>query len=274
MSGSRLSIVFSCLVTVVVLWVPGDAAPAGEKKVEPLKLLMITGGGHHDYDNQKLILSEGIAARANVKWTITHRGGTDRNQIFELLMSPNWADGYDVVVHNQCFGEVVDVPFVESIARVHAEGKPAVMIHCTLHSYRNAKTDAWREVVGVSSFSHEQHRPLAVKNLAPDHPVMRGFPRIWNTPNGELYKIDKLWPGVTSLGNAFGQDSQKDHLCIWTNTHEKMRVFGTTIGHHNETMRHETYLDLVTRGLLWACGKLDQKGKPKPGYGKPSSRKR
>jgi len=28
------------------------------------------------------------------------------------------------------------------------------------------------------------------------------------------------------------------------------------------------YLDLVTRGLLWVCDKLDADGKPKPGYGK------
>ena len=27
------------------------------------------------------------------------------------------------------------------------------------------------------------------------------------------------------------------------------------------------YLDLVTRGLLWACGKLGEDGKPLPGYG-------
>jgi hypothetical protein len=27
------------------------------------------------------------------------------------------------------------------------------------------------------------------------------------------------------------------------------------------------YLDLVTRGLLWACGKLDDQGQPLPGYG-------
>ena len=29
----------------------------------------------------------------------------------------------------------------------------------------------------------------------------------------------------------------------------------------------DTYLDLVTRGLLWACGKLGEDGKPLPGYG-------
>ena len=121
-------------------------ASAENLKTEPLKVLLVTGGSSHDYDNQKLILTEGIAARANVVWTIAHQGGKDRNQKIELFKKENWADGYDVVVHNQCFGGVVDVPFVEGIARVHAEGKPAVMIHCTPHSYRNAKTDACRSL--------------------------------------------------------------------------------------------------------------------------------
>ena len=52
------------------------------------------------------------------------------------------------------------------------------------------------------------------------------------------------------------------------NTYGKARVFGTTLGHANETMQRDVYLDLVTRGLLWACGKLDEDGKPKAGYGK------
>jgi hypothetical protein len=33
-------------------------------------------------------------------------------------------------------------------------------------------------------------------------------------------------------------------------------------------MKRDVYLDLVTRGLLWACDKLDENGKPKAGYGK------
>jgi hypothetical protein len=31
-------------------------------------------------------------------------------------------------------------------------------------------------------------------------------------------------------------------------------------------MQDPLYLDLVTRGLLWACGKLGDDGKPHPGY--------
>ena len=69
-----------------------------------------------------------------------------------------------------------------------------------------------------------------------------------------------------SLGQAFGVDTQKDHVCIWTNTYGKGRVFGTTLVHHNHHMEKPEYLDLVTRGLLWSCDKLDAEGKPVPGY--------
>ena len=37
----------------------------------------------------------------------------------------------------------------------------------------------------------------------------------------------------------------------------------------NSTMERPEYLDLVARGLLWACGKLNADGKPAPGYGAP-----
>ncbi|MCA9152118.1 MAG: discoidin domain-containing protein, partial [Planctomycetales bacterium] len=35
------------------------------------------------------------------------------------------------------------------------------------------------------------------------------------------------------------------------------RSFSTTIGHNTETVRDPRYLDLITRGLLWACDKLN-----------------
>ncbi|MEQ1750112.1 MAG: hypothetical protein ABL974_11855 [Prosthecobacter sp.] len=38
------------------------------------------------------------------------------------------------------------------------------------------------------------------------------------------------------------------------------------MGHGNETMSDAVFLDLVGRGLLWACDKLTDEGKPKAGY--------
>ena len=35
-----------------------------------------------------------------------------------LYDKPGWADGYDVVVHNECFGMVGDRDFIEEIFRL------------------------------------------------------------------------------------------------------------------------------------------------------------
>ena len=37
----------------------------------------------------------------------------------------------------------------------------------------------------------------------------------------------------------------------------KARVFSTTLGHNSETVGDPRYLDMVTRGLLWSCDKLN-----------------
>jgi hypothetical protein len=39
------------------------------------------------------------------------------------------------------------------------------------------------------------------------------------------------------------------------------------MAHSNATMSDPIYLGVVTRGLLWACGKLGPDGNPLPGYG-------
>lgn len=270
---------FAALVSTAFLIAADDggqkpATPAAEApaKVAPLKVLMVCGGCCHDYDNQKRILAEGISARANVEFTIVHEGPPPsakdaRLHRISIYEKDDWAKGYDLVLHNECFGAIEDVAFVERIARPHKEGVSAVMLHCSAHSYRAAKTDEWRMVVGQRSMSHEKNRDLLVRNVAPDHPVMIGFPKEWLNPKDELYKNEEIFPGFVPLATSFGEETQKDHHVIWVNTYGKGKVFGTTLGHNNATMESPIYLDLVTRGLLWACGKLDDSGKPLPGYG-------
>jgi type 1 glutamine amidotransferase len=238
--------------------------------VAPLKVLMVTGGCCHDYEKQKLILAEGISARANAEFTIVHeegpKGKADKEHKISIYEKDDWAKGYDVILHNECFGAVTDVPFVERIAKAHFEGVPAVLLHCSTHSYRMAATDEWRKCVGQKSMSHEKNRDLHVINLKPEHPVMMGFPKEWLDKADELYKNEILYDNFIPLAKAYGEDTKKDHNLVWVNTYGKARVFGTTMGHNNSTMSDPVYLDLVTRGLLWACGKIDEHGRPLPGY--------
>jgi len=259
--ADRRKVRLLALLTLAVCVSPVWAADAAR----PLKALLVTGGCCHDYTQQKKILSDGISARANVVWTIVQEGD-NREHKMSIYTNANWARGYDVIVHNACFGFVNDDAFVETIAAAHRRGVPAVMLHCSMHSYRTAKTDEWRKCVGLSSYSHEKGRDLTVKNLQPDHPVMKDFPEVWHDAQDELYKNETVWPELIPLAQAYGEETKRDHIVIWLNTYGKGRVFATTLGHGNSTMQSEVYLDLIARGLLWVCEKLSSDGKPKPGY--------
>ena len=69
--------------------------------------------------NQKLILAEGISARANVEFTVVHEEGpagkSDKTHKISIYEKDDWAKGYDVVLHNECFGAVTDV----AVRRAH-----------------------------------------------------------------------------------------------------------------------------------------------------------
>lgn len=251
--------------SVLIVLLLTCAVSADEPK---LKGLLITGGCCHDYQNQKRIITEGLSQRLSIGWDVVHEGGQGRDHKVSVYQDKNWAKKYDLIVHNECFGGVRDDKFVQSIAAAHFEGVPGIFIHCALHSYRTAPVGAesWRELIGVTSKAHEKKRAVLVKPKNAEHPVMRGFPKEWKTPNGELYKILKVWPNCEPLAEAFGSDTKKNHPVIWVNKFGKARVFGTSLGHHNETMNSDVWLDLVARGALWSVGKLEENGKPMQGY--------
>lgn len=232
--------------------------PEERKSEEPIKALLVTGGCCHDYDRQKLILTKGISARANVEWTIVHQGGTAKDAKIPLYEDADWARGFDVVVHNECFSQVPEVEWVERILKPHREGTPAVLIHCAMHCYRTG-TDKWFEFVGVQSPGHGPHYSYTAENIKPDHPIMQDFGPRFVAPKGELYHTIKLWPSATPLAQAKRQSDGEPQTCIWTNQYGKGRVFATTIGHYNETMVEPAYLDMVTKGLLWAVKKDPKK---------------
>jgi uncharacterized protein len=252
------------LLLSLALLTPGSAA----EKETKLKGLLITGGCCHDYNNQKQIITEGLSQRVSISWDVVHEGGTGRDHKVSVYQEAGWASKYDVIVHNECFGGVKDDDFVKSIAAAHFEGVPAIFVHCSLHSYRAAPTgaDSWRELIGVTSRRHEKHRGVLVQNVNQFNPIMKDFPTEWKTDSGELYIIERAWPNCVPLAQAYGTDTKKVHPVIWTNKFGKAKVFGTSLGHHNETMNNDIWLGVVSRGLLWTVGKLDEDGIAKPGY--------
>lgn len=241
--------------------------PGTEPKARPLRALLISGGCCHDYPGQDKILSEGISARANVQWTIVRdEGQTGTKHKISAYQKPNWSEGYDIVVHNECFSDEKELDWLEGIVKPHREGLPAVVIHCAMHCYR-APTNDWFKFVGVTSHGHGSHFAYPMTNVKPEHPIMKTFPAIWQTPKEELYNITSVEKTATPLATGYSPETKRGEANVWINTFGKGRVFGTTVGHYNETMSQTVYLDMLARGFLWAAGKLDANGEPVAGYG-------
>jgi type 1 glutamine amidotransferase len=264
--------------TVLAAFVLALAFTSTTFAAEPIRALLVTGGCCHDYDNQKKILSEGISARANVVWTIVHEGGKSTDHKVSIYSDPKWADKFDIVVHDECFAGVKDKDFVDGILKPHLAGKPGVNLHCAMHCYRVDfdKYRDWFNFVGVDSRAHGPQEPIAITFTDSSHPITKGLSN-WTTIKEELYNNINLVPTSHELARGKQQyvdkkskkDVTVDWMVAWTNEFgpNKTKVFSTTLGHNNETVADPKYLDLVTRGLLWATGHLTADGAPATGYG-------
>ena len=265
-SRARLLLLFALASVATPAAAQQTAAPSAA--VRPIRALYITGGGFHDFVAQEQIVPPGLAARANIVWTIDHSAGKSVDMLIPRHQDTKWADEFDVVVYNMSFSNVVDPQWIERIAHAHRDkGVAAVILHGATHSYRRSTTMAYKEMMGAASMRHDTQREFRIERIAPDNPIVKGLPKEWGPGSDELYNIDKMWPSATPLIQAWSIESEKHFPVAWTNTYGKARVFVTSMGHNNRTMSDPVYLDLVARGLLWTVGKLQPDGTPAPGYG-------
>jgi type 1 glutamine amidotransferase len=242
------------LLAATVLSARAEQAPTASAE-RRIRALVISGGPFHDYILQDHILLQTLSRELPIDWTVVLEGGRATNAQVALYRTPNWAAGFDVVVHNECYADVTDESFIRKIVAAHKGGVPAVVIHCAMHSYRDAKVDDWREFLGVSTRRHTKQHRISVKLAEPSHPVMNGWKADWVTPSDELYVIDKLWPKAKALATALSPEDNKEYALAWVNDYGGTRVFGTTLGHGNETWQDPAFQDLLRRGFKWALKK-------------------
>lgn len=242
------------LITGLFFAAATSSCSAAEQK--PFRALLITGGCCHNYSFQAQALTNAVAKLAAVEWTIVMEGGKSTHAEIALYDNPDWAKGFDVVVHNECFAATTNQTYIRKITDAHKAGVPAVVIHCAMHTYRSATIDDWREFLGVTSKRHDHQAKYPVKLVEPAHPILKGVSTNWVTAMDELYVIDKLWPDATALATSVSEKDGKTYPVAWINHYGKARVFGTTYGHSDVAWCEPNYLTLVSRGTLWAAGRL------------------
>ncbi len=266
-----------------------------ESESKPLRILLVIGGCCHDYAMQKTILEVGIESRIHADVVVEYTADTTTGATFPIYENADWAKGFDVVLHDECSANVTDPAYVDRILAAHRDGVPAVNIHCAMHSYRRgifkepvtdgADNAGWYEMIGMQSTSHGPKAPIDLTYTDKKHPITVGM-EDWTTIDEELYNnlrtFDAAHPlvsgkqiqfpkpkkGQPADPNAVGKEANA--VVAWTNLYgpKKTRIFSTSLGHFNETVADDRYLDLVTRGLLWVTGNLNDDGTPANGFGK------
>ncbi|MCM2373233.1 ThuA domain-containing protein [Aporhodopirellula aestuarii] len=281
----KLSLALVAFFSVSTL---GVSAKDAATEAAPLKVLLVAGGCCHDYQTQSQLLKDGIESRINAEVTVVLSSNSTTKATFEIYQSDDWADGFDVVVHDECSANVTERPYVDRILAAHRNGTPAVNLHCAMHSYRwgdyrapvepGADNAAWYEMIGVQSTAHGAKSPIEVVYTDSDHPIAKGLDN-WTTIDEELYNNVRIFDGTSALvsGNQMTppnkQQLKKDPnasakestaVVAWTNHYgpNKTKIFSTSLGHQNETVANAKYMDLVVRGLLWATGNLSPDGTP------------
>jgi type 1 glutamine amidotransferase len=263
---SRLAVV----VAAAALVGSTPTRPALAADAKPIRALLVIGGCCHDYKKQQELITKGVSARANVQWAIAYDPDTTTKHMNPVYENEDWAQSYDVIVHDECSSDVKDIKIVERILKPHKEGKPAVVLHCGMHSYRTEgypKSTPWFEFTGLASTAHGPQAPIDVKYIDRESPITKGLEG-WKTINEELYNnsasklLDTAQPlakGAQTYKTKDGKERTDEAIVAWTNNYNgKCKVFSTTLGHNNETVADPKYLDLVARGLLWSVGKLDE----------------
>jgi hypothetical protein len=266
-------------LALLALFLSISVTCARAEEAKPIKALMLVGGGYHDYKTMPGVLAGKISELANVKFDIKFLATAEEDAA--LLRDPHFADGYDVVVYDICFGEKWKDGDYDGAIQVAQEGKPAVFIHCSMHTFRpprNQKDPAlkereaiadakWHALVGMDTRVHDKYAGFSTEKVDKDNPILKSFPDNWKTAGDEMYNTIKMMPTATPLLQAKSPSSGKIHTVAWVNHFGKARIFSTTLGHDMKTGGDADYQKLLAYGLLWACDKLGDDGKPVAGYG-------
>ena len=135
-----------------------------------------------------------MAKRANIVVEQIHTGDGSTKPPLAILGNPDYAKGYDVVIHD----DVVDISDPEKVLGVlnpHKNGIPGVNLHCAMHSdpignpneaVKEAGTPHgyWFEYLGLQSSAHAAQELISISFVDSSSPITKGLEN-WTTIHEE-----------------------------------------------------------------------------------------
>ena len=224
-------------VVAILLTAPVLAAPARAAEA-PLKVLFLGDKGHHRPAERFAQVDDALAARGI---ELEYTEDLDRLTPEELAK----VDVLAVYANLTNLPPAAEAAILESVRG----GKGLVPLHCASFCFQNSP--AWIDLVGAQFQTHGTGE-FRTENVAPDHPVMKGFGGFesWD----ETYVHTKHNPRGRTMLEERVEGSHREPW-TWVRQEGAGRVFYTAWGHDERTWGHPGFHNLLERGIRFAAGR-------------------
>ena len=247
-SGALAMFVAAALVAAVLEAAVFEAAAseaAAPKPAAPpaLKLLFLGDNGHHRPADRFAQLAPPLSPR-NIELRYVDDPA--------VALKKETLAGYDGLVLYANLDQLA--PDQEAaLLEFVAEGKGFVPLHCASFCFRNSPK--FVELVGAQ-FQRHGGEVFRVESAEPAHPIMKGFGGFesWDETYIHTQHNERHRTVLEYRVQGAQADGREREPWTWVRTHGKGRVFYTAWGHDQRTFGNPGFVNLVERGIRWACG--------------------
>jgi type 1 glutamine amidotransferase len=276
-------------ILVATVWSTALWAAPAFSKASPIQVLLLdgeSGGPYHAWQLTSAVMRKELEDTALFRVTVASspRSGEDFSSF-----KPDFSKYQAIVVNYDAPDWPADLR--EQLENYVKNGGGLVVVHAADNSFPD--WPAFNQMIGVggwrsrseksgplwyfkdgklvsdkspgSAGSHGNRLPFQVETRAPDHPIMKGLPRVWMHGADELYATLR-GPGqnMTVLATAHSDPANHgtghDEPILIVLRYGKGRIFHTTMGHDVAALSCAGFITTYQRGAEWAAtGRVTQK---------------
>jgi hypothetical protein len=239
-------------------------------------------GKWHKYTPQREIFEE--IAEVN-KWNLEVMSGSQDEVVKKLATDKDFGKGADVIVYNFCLAHKSDPEVPHNIiTQTQDKGVPALLIHCSLHSFWptykeggrgvhpegahekvKAKKEliaawkekhpgvafpAWPNMTGIASTAHGTRQPIDAKPLESSHPCFAGVEGYTTHQSAELYNnfiTAQESPQTKVLME--GLQGKAAAAILWEHPVGKSKSLSFTLGHGIGEWKQEPFQRILVNSV-------------------------